>query len=75
MFSKCHSLFIYSYDKMKDFIIKPIPKTVITIKRDGNLKTWCEIAVLVGNTKFCYKQWKKNEMDETPKKEKQIYLL
>lgn len=55
MFSKYHSIFIYS-DKMRDLFIKSILKT-ITIKWDGNLKAWDKISVVVGNIKFCYKQW------------------
>lgn len=44
---------------MKDFIIKTIAKTVISIKGGGNLKIWCEIAILFENTPFCYKQYEK----------------
>lgn len=53
---------------MKDFIIKTIAETVISIKGGGNLKIWCEIAILFENTPFCYKQYEKNEYGETHKK-------
>ena len=57
MFSEYHSLIIYSYDKMNDFI-KTISKTDMTNKGSRNFKTWHDIAELFENSQFFYKQYK-----------------